>query len=303
MAANVLASLWLSPWGLWSNMGFLEFASGLSTLILIIGAVIEEWQKLIILARLTLRMILLRSNSFERCTLKKLAIHSIGPILVIAGIVGELAFETRAFMVGDEQTTKDELQIVQLQNDNLQLKPKADKAEKDLKAQEKLTAEAQTQASEAKTEAEDEKIQRLKLEERISPRALYQEDRIAIAKDLEKFASDFAGRPIKLESLVGDPEGELFVDAIGNILDRAHIPTESSGIGQMVGSRGIQFGVVITGPPRDAAFITALVLGIKDRTHSKVVPLGQWKPAYKETTVFVGVKPMPDMKKLLDTQQ
>jgi hypothetical protein len=128
-------------------MGFLEVASALSTVVLIVGAVIEYWTNLKFIGKLTLKLVSFRSNAFERCPLKKLSVYSAGPILVVLGIAGELVFETRAFVAGDAQATTDRLKTGQLQYQNLELAPKAAKAESDLKAQEKVTADAQKQAS------------------------------------------------------------------------------------------------------------------------------------------------------------
>jgi hypothetical protein len=90
---------------IWNSAGFLEAASAISTLVLIVGAVIEEWPKLTKIAVLVAKVLLLRSVEFERCLLKRLLIHSFGAILVVAGIVGELIFETRTFIVEDRETT------------------------------------------------------------------------------------------------------------------------------------------------------------------------------------------------------
>lgn len=101
--AASLATRW-SLSDIWNSAGFLETASALSTLILIIGAVVEEWPKLKQIGLLTVKWIAFRSTAFERCVLKKLITHSIGAILVVVGIVGELVFETRTFIVEDRET-------------------------------------------------------------------------------------------------------------------------------------------------------------------------------------------------------
>ena len=89
---------------IWNNVRFFEIASALSTLILIFGAVLEEWPKLKQIMSLTAKLILFRSSVFERCVLKKLVIHSFGAIMVVAGIAGELLFETRTFILEDRGT-------------------------------------------------------------------------------------------------------------------------------------------------------------------------------------------------------
>jgi len=103
MVAASLAMRW-SLSDIWNNAGFLEIASALSTIILILGAVIEEWPKLKQIGLLAAKLIVFRSTAFERCVLKKLVAHSIGAILVVVGIAGELVFETRTFIVEDRET-------------------------------------------------------------------------------------------------------------------------------------------------------------------------------------------------------
>ena len=82
----------------WSPLSFSQRAAAISTLVLTVGAIIEYWEKLKHLAILFLKWILWRSNPFERCTLRKLALHSLGPIMVVVGIGGELIFETSEFI-------------------------------------------------------------------------------------------------------------------------------------------------------------------------------------------------------------
>src|ERR1017187_2886946 len=103
MVAACLAMRW-SLSDIWNNAGFLEIASALSTLVLIVGAVMEEWPKLKQIGLLTAKFFILRCTAFERCVLRKLVTHSIGAIMVVAGIVGELVFETRTFIVEDRET-------------------------------------------------------------------------------------------------------------------------------------------------------------------------------------------------------
>src|SRR5579872_1923034 len=115
MVAASLAIRW-SLSDIWNNSGFLEIASALSTLVLIIGAVVEEWPKLKQIGVLLAKLLLLRSTKFERCALGKLILHSIGALLVVAGIVGELVFETRTFIVEDRETTRLETEATNAKN-------------------------------------------------------------------------------------------------------------------------------------------------------------------------------------------
>jgi hypothetical protein len=94
----------LSPFTrFWNNLTALQAAAVISALVLTIGAVVEYWYKLKLLAFLLLKWILGKSTPFDRCVFKKLLLHSIGPILVVLGIAGEVIFEGRTFVVEDRQ--------------------------------------------------------------------------------------------------------------------------------------------------------------------------------------------------------
>lgn len=113
MVATFRAFLWSSKF--WNSLTILQIAAVVSAFILTIGAVIEYWYKLKMLAFLTIKFLSGRSRSFERCTLRKLAIHSLGPILVVLGIAGEVVFEGRAFIVEDRQEEQAQGKLRQLQ--------------------------------------------------------------------------------------------------------------------------------------------------------------------------------------------
>jgi hypothetical protein len=63
------------------------------------------------LSRLVLRFVLFRAKPFEMCALRKVAAHSIGPILVVLGIAGELIFESRSFVLEDVLSDKSDKTI------------------------------------------------------------------------------------------------------------------------------------------------------------------------------------------------
>jgi hypothetical protein len=94
----------LSPFiRFWNNLTALQAAAVISALVLTIGAIVEYWYKLKLLASLLLKWILRKSTPFDRCVFKRLLLHSIGPILVVLGIAGEVVFEGRTFVVEDRQ--------------------------------------------------------------------------------------------------------------------------------------------------------------------------------------------------------
>jgi len=120
----------------WNSLTALQVAAVVSALILTVGAVIEYWGKLKLLTLIAIKWILRRSTPFERCVFRKAIPHSIGPILVVLGIAGEVVFEGRTFVVEDRQaveaehtvaslkakTSVNELKTAELERDNLELK-------------------------------------------------------------------------------------------------------------------------------------------------------------------------------------
>jgi hypothetical protein len=125
----------------WNNSTFLEFASFASTLVLTVGAVIEYWEKIKNLALLGAKWILRRATAFDRCMFRKILLHSIGPILVVFGIGGEMIFETQAFRVSNRETAD----LTKTAGDAKQSAIDAAKA----------ATQAQALASGAKTKADD----------------------------------------------------------------------------------------------------------------------------------------------------
>jgi hypothetical protein len=124
-----LASSVLSPFiRFWNNLTALQTAAVISALVLTIGAVIEYWYKLKLLAFLVLKWILRKSTSFDRCVFRRLLLHSIGPILVVLGIAGEVVFEGRTFLVEDRQEEQARTIVGSLKKQAEQADEKAKKA-------------------------------------------------------------------------------------------------------------------------------------------------------------------------------
>jgi hypothetical protein len=105
----------------WSWIVVFETLSAASTLTLVVGAIIEYKPKLAQIAFLLKKLLLGRITPFERCALGAISRHTIGPMLVVLGIGGELVFGLGAFIAQEVESTQDESRIAQLQNDNLRL--------------------------------------------------------------------------------------------------------------------------------------------------------------------------------------
>jgi hypothetical protein len=129
----------------WNSLTALQAAAVVSALVLTMGAVIEYGEKIKHLALLTLKWIFRKSTPFERCVLRKIAMHSFGPILVVLGIAGEVVFEGRTFIVEDRQEEQSKQKVSQLE-----LKVSINENE----------------ASQLKEQAEAEHLARVKIEER-----------------------------------------------------------------------------------------------------------------------------------------
>ncbi len=88
---------------LWNNLSALQVLAVLSALLLTIGAIVEYKDKIKPIVLLIGKWIFGKSTPYDRCVLRKLLVHSVGPLMVVFGIAGELVFEGRAFIVEDRQ--------------------------------------------------------------------------------------------------------------------------------------------------------------------------------------------------------
>jgi len=295
MVAMNLAARWSASGGIWSNPKALEFLAALSTLILIGGAVIEEWPQLKRIGLLTAKMLMFRGTAFERCILKRLVTHSTGAILVVVGIVGELVFETRVFVVEDSQTSAATLEIGRLD-------VKAKELEQGNLGLQQQIAEAQRQAGESKKEAESERLERTRLEAIVAPRSLSldQQERIANA------CRAFQRHGVLVRSYGMDGESAALGGQIIATLRAAHIVVVD-GRGSITVSGGFDTGVHIRGPETEKWFadtlgqalsvIGGLKVAVNDPEPKMGAMMGGGGEAFTPGSVFltltIGVKPLP----------
>lgn len=261
----------------WNSLVAQEVAAVVSALVLAIGAVIEYWSKIKLLTLLALKWILGRSTPFDRCTFRKLFIHSVGPILVVLGIAGEFVFEGRTFVLGYRQEQQSETAVTSLRE-------KASVNERD-------AGQLRKDAEGLKEKAAAEELARIQLQKEIQPRTLTLEQRKALAEKLGKFAFGFKGRKVKLVSQVGDAEGIVFTVEIHDILHRAEIEVDTTGVARQEWIGTIYFGAKITGPNGDAEFIKTLLNGLRDGIGNDGID-AEASPKYGETIVTIGAKPI-----------
>jgi hypothetical protein len=260
MVAMSLAALWFASEWIWDNPKSLELLSALSTLILIFGAVVEEWPKLKQIGLLSAKLIVFRCTAFERCVLKKLITHSIGAILVVVGIVGELVFETRMFIVEDSESSTANLEIGrltlragELEKANLELKKQAKdagdsatdaasaaKEAKEASADAKQLAQsarkeadsfghdivsAKEQAAKAEKELADALQRTARLEQLLSWRTVTTEQTEEIKAYLKPFLRNtrihFRGLKVEFAYNSNDPEGSEYAEDLAKALRNA----------------------------------------------------------------------------------
>lgn len=152
------------------------------------------------------------------------------------------------------------------------------------------------EAAALRKEAETEKLARVKLEKEIAPRNLDDATRQNIGKELSKFSAHFSGRKIKVSSYSGDAEGIVFSLEVMDIITKAGIEVDPI-IGRVVQVGPVAMGVAITGPRGDEEFIRSL--GTNINSHADTDVKAEWNSKYTELDVFVGVKPVAGLPKLI----
>jgi hypothetical protein len=287
MFAMSLAARWSTPEWIWNNPKSLEFLSAISTLILIAGAVIEEWSKLKQIGLLTAKVLAFRSTAFERCVLKKLVTHSIGAILVVVGIVGELVFETRTFIVEDKEATAANLEIGKLEVRAREL--------------EQGNLKLQTQVADANERASKAEERAAELLGEIQPRRLSPDQE----KDIADALKSYAGKTVGVATYTQDAEAMLLANQIANALGKAKILVRNR-IGTF-GAVGfpLMLGVIVDKNSSDKKLESALLKTLKTKgglaTLNYSVVFGQGStmylppgPTHEDSFIFVGEKPLAE---------
>ncbi len=292
MVAMRLAARWLAS--IWDNSRSLEVASALSTFILIAGAVIEDWSKLKQIGILTAKWLMFRCNAFERCALKKLIFHSIGALLVVVGIAGELVFETRTFIVDDAASSAASIEIGQL-------KVRADELENGNLALRKQAGDAEERAANAE-------VQAAKLLADIQPRRLSPNQEKEIADALKPYA----GKVVGIATYQQDAEAMILGIQIANTLTKAKIIVwDRLGTFTATGTP-LYVGVTIDakGPNKELASVLSKALSKKGKLLAPIgtVSFGQGSTMYvppfpkavqgasltEDAFIFIGEKPIAE---------
>jgi hypothetical protein len=166
-----------------------------------------------------------------------------------------------------------------------------------LEAGEKISA-ANAVGDTAKAAAAEANLARLKLEEKLAPRRLSNEQQNTLAASLEQFM----GRKIRIESYSLDVEGEILAQQIGGAI--ALIFTIDDWVGSERGSTGFAKGINVTGS--NVSLVAKLVESLENAGLREIstVPLppqaqsflllenSRTKAADVEAVILVGVKPL-----------
>jgi hypothetical protein len=330
-AAATWAPWWSFSSRLWDSLSALQWAAVISALVLTVGAVLEYWVKLKLLTLLIGKWAFGKSSAFDRCALRKLLIHSLGPILVVLGIAGDFVFEGRAFILEDRQEEEARKTIGSLAEQAKQADreaqtaisdsstalgqakdalAKAGAAEASLSKAEAEAKDAQTASSSALTMAKDahkeadafeEEIKSAKkqaadIAKQLTPRSLSHDDTKAIGDKMKRFSPRFIGRKIQITSYTQDLEGIVFSVEVFHIFDDTGIEIDPV-IGRLEPIGLVETGVRIVGPIRDQDVIKLLVREIHDRADTEVS--GEWKDEYKQLAIFVAFKPIAGLPKII----
>lgn len=150
------------------------------------GLILEYKTQLLFIFRGLLKVVTLKSNSFERCQLRKIIWHSLGALLVTVGVLGEFWIEFKQYGTESEfsrasAAERDELNSKTADAEKTakgfdakisESDAKAKSAEATAKSFEAQIADAQKAAAESKAEAESERLARVQLQKELQPRRL-----------------------------------------------------------------------------------------------------------------------------------
>jgi hypothetical protein len=200
----------------------------------------------------------------------KLWVEVISVLLITLGVAGELGVGIVITVKNGEIRTK-----------NGELRTKSGQ----------LVSVLNQRSSELDQEASALRLENTHLEAIVQPRTINLEERKSLASTLLKFAPSLKGKNVEIGSLSGDAEASIAALEINDVLNRAGIGTDSSGIGRLQWVGPPSTGMEITGDSKDDAFIKAVARGVNSSTKTDV--LSKWGPKCPELRVLVWPKPIP----------
>jgi hypothetical protein len=135
---------------------------------------------------------------------ERLIVEYISVALVAGGIIGELAVGIGIASINAQLRSVD----TQLRSKNAELRITSDQ----------LVALIRSEAEEAKRQAKESDLARVRLEASVEWRSLSEEQKKAFAQKLERYA----GQRAEIKYNIGDSEAERFAVSIADVLSRAH---------------------------------------------------------------------------------
>jgi hypothetical protein len=215
------------------TLGTLRIFLVIFTSLVAIGLVLEYKTPLYLIARGLLKFVSFKSNSFDRCALRRMCWHFLGALLVTIGVAGE-------FVVEYEQTGAE-----------------SDLSRASAEARENLNAEA----ARAREDAAKIKAENLKLEAQITPRRLDLDQQVKIAENCKGSKNLFMGKRIKLVSYSLDTESFVLAEQIVEVLRASGmtVDDEAMSITPMMGN--LVFGINVFGSDPELAKKIAEAIG------------------------------------------
>jgi len=287
-----------------------EFWITVSTLLVVVGLIVEYWSPL--------RELIESIKKSPPFPWKKL-LEMTGGVLVTIGVAGELWFQSRA-SVQQAILRSDSHQIegllsVTAGNAQKEAGSANERAGKANERAGKLEVEAATlrkqaaslmvdvasanaMAAEARSMAEAERLERVKLEERFSPRRLTQDQRSRIRDSVR----EFSGQQFSL-AVYPDPEAIGLRDVVEPILTSAGWIRISSQIGDVeIGGAGIMYaaGVFVDCAPADIEALRGTIRALAAALSAEGIkatprmnPQLTGKTA-RSVNLAIGMKPLPE---------
>jgi hypothetical protein len=214
------------------------------------GLILEYKTPLHLICKGLLRIARGKSNSFDRCALRKMCWHFLGALLVTVGVLGEFWVEFKQYGAEKEfsrvsESERDSLKARTAQAEatakGFDLKisesdAKAKSAEATAKGFEAQIANAQRDAAASKREAESERLARVELQRELAPRRL-----TGVQK--EKLTALLSADPQQIMfgwCMTGADDCKDFVNDIGDAFNRAGWKTWFAASTQ--NKRGIRVG-------------------------------------------------------------
>jgi hypothetical protein len=208
----------------------------------------------------------------------------LGWILVAVGVAGEGIAEGYVSWADGNLQTFNDILLGDAQKEAGAANQKAAEANE-------RAAKNEKEAAQLRKDAEGERLARVKLQKQIQPRTMGEVERKKLGEQLRKFAPNFKGRKVKMSSQVGDAESMLFALEIADVLDKAGIEPDVSGLGRMLPMSSVYVGLIMTGNSKDEAFLRALTTGLNSIVTPSVIK-AEWKPKNVDVEITVGVKPI-----------